>query len=73
VGKSQADKAMEYVDFARHCLKIAKSLSDREDRITHREMAAEWIKLAGDAADQGAASSANDQKTKRTAGRQLKR
>jgi hypothetical protein len=67
VGKSQADKAMEYADFARHCLKIAGSLFRREDRITHREMAAEWIKLAGDAADQDAApSSANDQKAKRT-------
>jgi hypothetical protein len=67
MGKSQADKAMEYADFARHCLKIAPSLSDREDRVTHREMAAEWIKLAGDVADQNTApSSANDQKAKRT-------
>jgi hypothetical protein len=37
---------MEYADFAKHCLKVARSLRDREDRIAHREMAAEWIRLA---------------------------
>jgi hypothetical protein len=44
-----------------------RKILDRESRIVHREMAAEWIKLAGDAADQDAASSsADDQSTKRT-------
>jgi len=67
VAKSQADKAAEYVNYAEHCLKIAGRLPDQKSRIVHREMAAEWIKLAGDAVDQDAApSSAEDQKTKRT-------
>jgi hypothetical protein len=43
---SLADKAEEYVGFAQRCLKIARSLPNRDDRVAHREMAAEWIKLA---------------------------
>ena len=67
MAKAQADKAAEYASYAEHCLKIAQILPDQESRIVHREMAAEWIKLASDAADQDAASSsADDQKTKRT-------
>jgi len=54
VAKSQADKAAEYVSYAEHCLKIAWRLPDQESRIVHREMAAEWIRLAGDAAGQDA-------------------
>jgi hypothetical protein len=46
VAISLADTAMEYVDFARHCLRIARSLPERKDRIAQREMAAEWISLA---------------------------
>jgi hypothetical protein len=67
VAKSQADKAAEYVSYAEHCLKIAERLSDHKSRIVQREMAAEWIKLAGDAADHDAArSSANDHTVKNT-------
>ncbi len=44
--KSPADRAQQYIGFARSCLKVARSLTDREDRIVHREMAAEWIRLA---------------------------
>jgi hypothetical protein len=61
VTKSQADKAAEYVNYARHCLKTAETLPDRESRILHREMAAEWLRLAGDSARHDAAlNAAND-------------
>ena len=60
MGISPADKAMEYVNFAEHCLKIARALPDREDRVVHREMAAEWTKLAQTMAED-AAHSAREQ------------
>ena len=47
---SQADQAMLYASYAEHCVKVAKALPNRESRIVHREMAAEWLKLAGQAA-----------------------
>jgi hypothetical protein len=40
------DKREQYVDFATHCLQLAKVASDRESRAILREMAAEWLKLA---------------------------
>jgi hypothetical protein len=43
---SPADNAQKYIGFASHCLKVARSLPKREDRIIHREMATEWIRLA---------------------------
>ena len=43
---SLADSAQQYLGFAHNCLKVARSLPEREDRIVHREMAAEWIRLA---------------------------
>ena len=46
---SQADKAMEYANYARHCLEIARQIPGRESRVIHREMAAEWFKLADQA------------------------
>jgi hypothetical protein len=46
VGISRADKADEYMHHAEHCMKTARTISDREARTLHREMAAEWIKLA---------------------------
>ena len=46
---SQADKAAEYINYAHHCLKAADRLPDRGSRVLFREMAAEWIRLAGDA------------------------
>jgi hypothetical protein len=50
VAISQADKAMEYANYAKHCLEIARKIPDRESRVVHREMAAEWFKLADQAA-----------------------
>jgi DNA primase len=47
---SQADKAMEYQSYAAHCLRTAALLPDQNDRIIHREMSAEWFKLADQAA-----------------------
>jgi hypothetical protein len=55
---SKADKAMEYASFAEHCLKIAKIIPDREDRIIQREMAGEWFKLASQAAADSAQGAA---------------
>ena len=46
VAISKADKADEYVRYADHCTKTARIIPERESRILHREMAAEWIKLA---------------------------
>lgn len=46
VAISPADKANEYIGYMEHCLTIARSLPDRKDRIVHREMAAEWVRLA---------------------------
>jgi hypothetical protein len=55
VAASNADKAMEYVGYAKHCLQAAARLPDRETRIILREMAAEWTALAGQAATQDVA------------------
>ena len=49
--QTQADKAMLYASYAETCLKAVAVLPDREARVVHREMAAEWIMLAGQAAD----------------------
>ena len=49
---SKADKAIEYIDYAKHCLKVAERLPSRESRMVFREMAAEWTRLAGEAAEQ---------------------
>jgi hypothetical protein len=46
LGNGNADKAAEYTRYAEHCVEMAKILRDREDRSLHREMAAEWLKLA---------------------------
>jgi hypothetical protein len=47
---SKSDKAMEYLDYARHCLAIVTKIPDQTSRVIHREMAAEWFKLADQAA-----------------------
>jgi hypothetical protein len=66
VAISQADKAVEYVSYAQHCLKIAGKISDRNSRLVHREMAAEWFKLADQAAEEDATLSvANSNTSKR--------
>jgi D-serine deaminase-like pyridoxal phosphate-dependent protein len=36
----------EYLDYAERCLSIARTLTNREARVTLREMAAEWTRLA---------------------------
>jgi hypothetical protein len=46
VAISQVDKAMEYATYAKHCLETARKIPDRESRVIHREMAAEWFNLA---------------------------
>jgi hypothetical protein len=47
---SKTDKAMEYLDYGRHCLAVVTKIPDQASRVVHREMAAEWFKLADQAA-----------------------
>jgi hypothetical protein len=49
---------MEYQNYATHCLRTAGLLPDQKDRIIHREMSAEWFKLADQAAREDARPSA---------------
>ncbi|WP_338691658.1 hypothetical protein V5279_35565 [Bradyrhizobium sp. 26S5] len=35
----------KYVDYAEHCVKLARQTNDRESRANLREMAAEWLRL----------------------------
>ena len=63
MAKSSADKAVAYFNYAEHCLKVSRRLLDRESRIIHREMAAEWLMLADQAATQGIAPSAQADRT----------
>jgi hypothetical protein len=42
------NKHKEYTRYAAHCLGLAPALTDQEDRVINREMAAEWLKLADD-------------------------
>jgi hypothetical protein len=50
---SKSDKAIEYANYAKHCLQVVKELSDQDSRMIHRQMAAEWFKLADEAAHEG--------------------
>jgi hypothetical protein len=50
VALSKADKAIEYVNYAKHCVKVARIMADRESRMAMREMAGEWMKLASQSA-----------------------
>ena len=42
----QNDSYKYYARFAEHCLNVAHQLTDQESRRLHREMAAEWLRLA---------------------------
>jgi hypothetical protein len=42
------NKHKEYARYAAHCLGVTPALTEQEDRIINREMAAEWLKLADD-------------------------
>jgi hypothetical protein len=55
VATSKSDTAIEYANYGRHCLKVARELPDQDSRMLHREMAAEWFKLADQAAREGPA------------------
>jgi hypothetical protein len=47
----------EYTRYAEHCLKMAKVATDRRSRIIQRQMAAEWLRLAGAVSSNGRSSS----------------
>jgi len=51
LGIANADKAAEYTRYAEHCVNTARTLREQEARVLHREMAAEWIRLAQLAAE----------------------
>lgn len=55
MAKSKSDTAVEYANYGRHCLNAVRALPDQDSRMIHREMAAEWFKLADQAAREGAA------------------
>jgi hypothetical protein len=55
VATSKSDKAVEYANYAQHCLKVVRELPDQDSRMLHRQMAAEWFKLADQAAREGVA------------------
>ena len=65
---SQADQAMIYASYAEQCVKIATTLPDRQARIIHREMAAEWFRLASQAAASDLARAAPPPRSKRKIG-----
>jgi hypothetical protein len=46
LGIANANKAAQYTRYAEHCVETARTLREQEARILHREMAAEWIRLA---------------------------
>jgi hypothetical protein len=52
---SKSDTAIEYANYGRHCLNVVRELLDQDSRMIHREMAAEWFRLADQAARDGAA------------------
>jgi hypothetical protein len=39
-------KREEYIRYAQHCLELVRIASSQSARVTQREMAAEWLKLA---------------------------
>jgi hypothetical protein len=55
VATSKSDTAVEYANYGRHCLRVVRELPDQDSRMLHREMAAEWFRLADQAAHEGAA------------------
>jgi hypothetical protein len=52
-----SDKYEEYMHYAEHCLAMAKLAPDQQSRIIQREMAAEWLRLAGTPQSEQAAGS----------------
>jgi hypothetical protein len=50
------DTRERYVDFATHCLQLAKVAADHQSRAILREMAAEWLKPAEVAGETDGAS-----------------
>jgi hypothetical protein len=53
---SRTAKCEKYVEYANHCLILASTTTDDEDRILLRQMAAEWLELAEAALERRATS-----------------
>jgi hypothetical protein len=43
----KSDQHEEYTRYAEHCLAMARIARDQQSRVVQREMAAEWLRLAG--------------------------
>jgi hypothetical protein len=56
LGIANADKAAEYTRYAEQCVETARILRHHEARTFHREMVAEWIRLAQLTAEEAALS-----------------
>jgi hypothetical protein len=67
LGIANADKAAEYTRYAEHCVETAKILPHHEARTLHREMAAEWIRLAQGIVEEAAIPSAKPAERRRKA------
>jgi hypothetical protein len=52
-----SDKHDEYLHYAEHCLAMARLAPDQQSRVIQREMAAEWLRLAGTVESDHAAGS----------------
>ena len=47
MANEKSDRHEEYTRYAEHCLAMAKIVRDQQSRVVQREMAAEWLRLAG--------------------------
>ncbi len=65
MGTGNADKAAEFTRYAELCVETAKILPHHEARILHREMAAEWIRLAQGMVEEDAKLSAKPARRRR--------
>ncbi len=43
---TENSKHKEYLSYAEHCMQMAKLATEQGSRSIHREMAAEWLRLA---------------------------
>ena len=67
LGRTDADKAAEYIRYAEQCVEAARTLRHQDARSLHREMAAEWIRLAQQVAE-GAAFGSQPNRKRRKSG-----
>jgi hypothetical protein len=57
MANQKSDRHEEYTRYAEHCLAMARIARDQQSRVVQREMAAEWLRLAGTVESDDAAGS----------------